>query len=492
MKDSHSGHRTKIVCTLGPATDSVEAMRHLILAGADCFRINLSHGTRETHAALIQRARHASEALGRNIALLLDLRGAKIRTTTSSPDPFALRAGDDVEIKGGEEPSTDRRLHITPAAALQNLSAGNRILIDDGKIELETLAGHGNAWNCRVNVGGSVGSRRGVTLVDVPTRQLPGLTEKDISDIEFGIRHDVDLFALSFVRSVEDVVAAKKAVAGFGADMPIIAKLEKPEALSHLDGILQHSFGVMVARGDLGVEAPLEKVPVFQKQIIGAAHRWKKPVITATEMLESMVGRPSPTRAEVSDVANAVFDGTDAVMLSAETSIGKYPVEAVDMMARTIVEAEAGRPRDYKPGVFPAAKTTFADAIGTAGCVAAKSVAARCIVVYTSSGFSAALIAACRPSMPIYAFSNQDSVVRRMALFWGVEGRKIEGPPASLQDLILQCEAMLLAAKRVEPHDTVVVVAGLPFQEAGNTNMLKLYRIGEYNPGLSGSGETFQ
>ncbi|MBN2489484.1 MAG: pyruvate kinase, partial [Planctomycetes bacterium] len=326
--------RTKIVCTLGPATSAPDRIRALILEGVDCFRINLSHGTEEEHAETIARVRAASREAGRPVPVLLDLRGAKIRTTESRPSPFELRTGAAVALAGGEKPSTEQRLHITPAIALENLEVGHRILIDDGKIELVVTHRRPAEWGCRVVTGGSVNDRRGVTLLEVPTPQLPGLTDKDVSDIAFGVRHGADLFALSFVRSAADVVAARKQIARCGAETPIIAKIEKPEAITELDRILEESYGVMVARGDLGVEAPLEKVPVYQKRIIARARKRCKPVITATQMLESMTDRPVPTRAEVSDVANAVFDGTDAVMLSAETSIGKYPLEAVRMMAR--------------------------------------------------------------------------------------------------------------------------------------------------------------
>jgi pyruvate kinase len=454
-------------------------MRDLILAGADVFRINLSHGTRESHEETIRRARQVSRELKCNVGILLDLRGAKIRTTKSEPNPFRLEAGREVELTGGDGTSTSDRLYITPAIALQNLLPGHKILIDDGKIELSVLERNEPVWRCRIEVGGPVTDRRGVTLMDVPTHQLPGLTDKDRSDIEFGVRIGVDVFALSFVRSAEDVREARKEISKAGGDIPIIAKLEKPEAMEHLDPILEECYGIMVARGDLGVEAPLEKVPLFQKRIISTARRLRKPVITATQMLETMTEKPVPTRAEVSDVANAVFDGTDAVMLSGETSIGKYPVLAVNMMARTVAMAETNLLQNGTARTFTTAETTYADAVSAAACVAAESVDASCIFVYTASGYTASLVSGHRPRMPVYAFSTHEPVVRRLALCWGVEAAHLEKPPESLRQLFRECEEKLVAEGRVKHGDTMAFVAGVPFQEKGNTNLLLIHKVGE-------------
>lgn len=475
---SRRPQRTKIICTLGPATSSPEAVRALLLEGADGFRVNLSHGTQEEHAQAIARVRTASLEVGRNVPVLLDLRGAKIRTTESDPDPFEIRAGDETALAGGAEPSTATRIHVLPPNALENLREGDRVLVDDGKIALAVVAAGRGEWRCRVEVGGSVASRRGVTLVGVATDQLPGLTEKDLSDIAFGVRAGADLFALSFVRSARDVAAAKREVAKLGRDVPIIAKIEKPEAVAALEEILAESWGVMVARGDLGVEAPIEKVPVYQKRIIALARRSRKPVITATQMLESMTERPTPTRAEVSDVANAVFDGTDAVMLSGETSIGKYPFEAVRRMAAVLEEAERALFESPRERTFSASERNFPDALGAAATVAAESIGAKCILVYTASGYSASLVSGYRPAVPIYAFSPDEAVVRRLGVAWGVEARLLVPAPASVEDLVRRSERVLLEEGLLSPGDPYAAVAGVPLEERANTNLLQLRRVG--------------
>jgi pyruvate kinase len=351
--------------------------------------------------------------------------------------------------------------------------------MDDGRLSLRAIRRKGDAWECLVETDGIVKDKKGVNLPDTPTRELTELTAKDIADIEWGVQNGVDFFALSFVRSSQDVVSAKQVIQGLGADTPLIAKIEKPEALSDLEGILQESFGVMVARGDLGVEAPPEKVPVMQKKIIAEARRLRKPVITATQMLESMITRPFPSRAEASDIANAVFDGTDAVMLSGETSVGKYPVESVLMMERITAEAEAALLSQRRPRPLSPRKVNFTNAVGTAACVAAESIRARCIIVYTHGGYSAALVSGCRPSMPIFTFGDSEKILRRLALIWGIEARCLPLPPDSVEDLVKTCEKHLMDARLVEPKDSVVVVGGIPFRERGNTNFLKTHRIGE-------------
>jgi pyruvate kinase len=451
----------------------------MIEAGADVFRINLSHGDYAAHAESISIVRKAARELNYNAAVLLDLQGVKFRTTVCKNGPFEVVAGSYVEIAGGEKSSDKTLIYIAPAAAIQNLRPGDRILIDDGKICLRADKKNSEGWRCRVETGGVVKDRKGINLPDTPTRELPALTDKDRADIEWGVEQGADLFALSFVRSANDVALAKRVIAGLGSDTPVIAKLEKPEVLNDLEAILQESFGVMIARGDLGVEAPPEKVPVMQKKIIAEARRLMKPVITATQMLESMIDRPIPTRAEASDVANAVFDGTDAVMLSGETSVGKYPVETVRMMCRIVAEAETEMLRQRKARTLSMKKVTFATAVGAAASVAAESVRARCIIVYTHSGYSATLLSGYRPAVPVYTFGSNENVLRRLAIFWGVETRRLVRPPSSIEELIHSCEKALLAEKIVEPSDPVVILAGTPFHQAGNTNFLKLHRIEE-------------
>ncbi|HVR73439.1 MAG TPA: pyruvate kinase, partial [Planctomycetota bacterium] len=415
--------------------------------------------------------------LNHNTAILLDLQGVKVRTTVLRGKPFEILAGTEIEIAGGDEPSDKERIHIAPAAALQLLRPGDRVLIDDGKVCLRGERRKGDIWECRVETGGLIHDKKGVNLPDTPTRELPALTQKDIADIEWGVKEGVDIFALSFVRSSQDIITTKKVLSGLGVDTPVIAKLEKPEVLTDLEAVLQESYGVMIARGDLGVEAPPEKVPVMQKLIIAEARHFMKPVITATQMLESMIERPIPTRAEASDVANAVFDGTDAVMLSGETSVGKYPVETVRMMARIIAEAETAMVVQRKPRTLSSKQVTFATAIGAAACIAAESIHARCIIIYTHSGYSASLVSGSRPTMPVYTFSANDTTLRRLALVWGIETKKLSSTPASAEDLIRTSETALLREKLVEQNDSAVIVAGMPFHHTGNTNFLKLHRI---------------
>jgi pyruvate kinase len=469
-----------MVCTLGPATQSPKVLAELIRAGADVFRLNFSHGTLDTHAQSVALVRQAARRAGRQVAILLDLQGVKVRTTPCRSGPIELATGARLEIAGGTRPSDSRRIRISPAVALGGLRPGHRILFDDGRILLRALrrAGRG-AWTCAVEAGGVLGDRKGVNLPDSPMRALPSLTPKDLKDIAWGVRQGVDLFALSFVRAARDVAAARKAIARLGSDIPVIAKIEKPEALADLPRILEESYGVMVARGDLGVEMPPEEVPVIQKRIIAEARRLRKPVITATQMLESMVQNVTPTRAEASDVANAVFDGTDAVMLSGETSIGKHPVEAARMMARILEAAEAailsGRPRRS----LAAKKSPPASAIAEAACVAAEAVRARCIIVYTHGGYSAAVVAGCRPAVPLFAFGENDRILRRLAVVWGTETRQLDATPASVQDLIARSERQLIREGSTRRGDAAAIVAGIPFEETGNTNFLKLHRIGE-------------
>ena len=447
-------------------------------AGADIFRVNFSHGDYETHQKNLEMVRSAARDLQHNVAILLDLQGIKVRTTFTRSGPFELVEGSEIEIQGGEEASDSKRISIAPREAVQNLRPGDPVLIDDGRIRLRVLQGRGGFWTCRVEVGGVVKDRKGVHLPDTPTRELPSLTPKDLKDLEWAIGHGVDLIALSFVRSRRDIIEVKKFLADRGADIPVIAKIEKPEVFSELEGVLQESYGVMVARGDLGVEMRLEKVPLMQKKIIAQARSLMKPAITATQMLESMMERPIPTRAEVSDVANAVFDGTDAVMLSGETAVGKYPIETVRMMGQIVAEADAEMLKTRKTRTFSAEKAPFANAVGEAACVAAESVGAKCIVVYTRSGYSAILVSGRRPAMPVFAFGEHEKTLRRLALVWGVETRLLHGTPTSVEGLIRECETTLLQESAVQEGDSAVMVAGMPFVETGNTNFLKLHRVG--------------
>src|SRR5271169_5606349 len=335
-----SPRRAKIICTIGPACNTEAAMRDLLRLGMDIARLNFSHGTHEDHAHNILRLRRAAEREGRTVCIMQDLQGPKIRTgPLERHEPVLLKTGSVVTITPQDVPGTATRISTTFPDLARELTPGARILLSDGLIELRVRAARGKDVLCDVLNGGMLGEHKGINLPGVAL-SIPALTEKDRKDLEFGLKHGVDAVALSFVRTAADVSMVKHIIATHHSDLPVIAKLEKPQAIDHLEEILEVTDGVMVARGDLGVEMPPEKVPIIQKHIIRRASDWRKPVITATQMLESMVENPRPTRAEASDVANAIFDGTDAVMLSAETASGRYPREAVTMMARIVVEAE--------------------------------------------------------------------------------------------------------------------------------------------------------
>ncbi len=466
--------RTKIVATLGPATDSAACIRELTEAGVDVFRLNFSHGTHAEHARRLERVRRVARALGANVCVLQDLQGPKIRTgRLAGGKPVVLRAGAALTITTRSVVGDAECVGTTYRALPRDVGVGDRILLDDGLLELRVEGKSAEAVRCRVVVGGPLGEHKGINLPGVLV-SAPAMTAKDRRDLAFGLKLGVDAVALSFVRRAEDVLVARRAIRRHGSDAPVIAKIEQPEALDDLDAILEASDGVMVARGDLGVELPPERVPVLQKRIIREANRRGKPVIVATQMLESMVKNPRPTRAEASDVANAIFDGTDAVMLSAETSIGAYPVEAVGMMSRIAEEAEtAFRPdrsllRGWEALEVPAA-------VADAAVRVAEDVRAAAIVVFTLSGATARLVAQRRPACAIHAFSPSEATCRRLALVWGVEAH---GAPmaASTDALVSRAEGLLRRLKAVRPGETLVLVGGatpLP----GATNVVKVLRV---------------
>ena len=423
--------------------------------------------------------RRAAASAGRHVGILADLRGVKLRTSTCPGGQCTLERGQTILLAAGDGPSDARRLYISPPAALAALGCSHRVFIDDGRIQVQVTGGNPrDGWQGEVTVGGILGDRKGVNLPDTPMPNLPALTSKDYQDIAWGVCTGVDLFALSFVRSAEDVAAANRAIAELGADTPVIAKLEKPQVIQHLDAIIAESYGVMLARGDLGVEIRLSQLPVVQKRIITTAREHRRPVITATQMLESMVSAPTPTRAEVSDVANAVFDGTDAVMLSAETSVGAYPVEAVRTMREVIAAAEAdpGYTRQFAPLQNVCAQ--FVDAIGEVACRAAERVDARCIAVYTQNGKAAIRIAGNRPTTPIVAFSENATTLRRLALVWGVEARLLERAPGVGDDFVPTGERILRESGLVASGDAIAVVSKTFFEEGDwRTSCLLLHQL---------------
>jgi pyruvate kinase len=408
------------------------------------------------------------------VSILADLSGPKIRTgRLQGGRPVALRPGQPLVLTPEEMEGTRSRVHVNYPRLAQEVKPGSRILLADGLIELRATGRRGRELICRVVNGGELGEHKGVNLPGAAL-SVPAITEKDRADLEFALRHGVDYVAVSFVRRPEDIEQVRRLIRRQGYDTPVIAKLEKPEAIDHLDAILGVSDGVMVARGDLGVEMNPEKVPVVQKLIIQKANERKIPVITATQMLESMTQNPRPTRAEASDVANAILDGTDVVMLSAETASGRYPRQAVEMMARIIVEAEAVAPRPVRRRGERAA--TVADTIAESVAHVSDHLKLKAIAVFTESGYSARLVSKYRPVPPIVAFSPRQPVRRRMALLWGVLPRRI-GHIRHVEELSAEAERRLREERLVKKGDVVAIVAGTPLEVTGTTNLLKLHAI---------------
>jgi pyruvate kinase len=473
--------RTKIVCTIGPASSTVEDLDRLAAAGMDVARLNFSHGTHAEHADVVRRIREGEERWGRPVAILQDLQGPKIRLGT-----FGEGGGRRVDLEPGRPFALSRtpcvgtaeRAYVAPAESLSEVKVGDQVLMDDGMIQLRVEEITPAEVRCRVVAGGRISDHKGLSL---PRVALPVscLTAKDREDLRFGIEQGVDFVAVSFVRSATDIGEVRKFLHEQGASLPIVAKLERHEVLENLPGILTTVDAVMVARGDLGVDVPLEDVPHMQKEIIRQARGAKVPVIVATQMLESMVTHLRPTRAEVSDVATAIFDGADAVMLSAETATGRYPAEAVEMMARIAARAEetvlADEPlhrRRVREGVG------FPEAVSDAAAMAARVLKARAIVAFTQSGFSARLISHQRPDVPIIAFTPTVDVRRRLALSWGVSSRLIRKVETT-DDMVEEIESALLGDGSVRINDVIVIISGAPMWVTGTTNLLKLHRIGE-------------
>jgi len=467
---------TKIVCTLGPASVAEGIIEQMARAGMDVARLNFSHGTQAEHRQAIERIRSVEARLGRPIAILQDLQGPKIRLGTFERGAATLRRGSSFILTTAPVTGTAEGASISYAGFCRDVKPGDRVLIDDGRIALEVQDVRGEEALCRVETGGEVRDHKGVNLPRTLVR-LPTLTDKDREDLAFGLRHGVDYVGVSFVRSAADVLEVREFINEHRSDAQVVAKLERPEALGRLDEILQAASAVMVARGDLGVELPLEEVPVAQKEIIRKARLTRTPVIIATQMLESMVSALRPTRAEVSDVANAILDGTDAVMLSAESAVGAYPVEAVRVMDRIIRRTEAAFP----PATMDRPRRgeiSFPQAISDAAAFSAKELKARAIVAFTQSGSTARLISQDRPPVPIVAFSPSERVRRRLMLDWGVIPRPISRLD-SIEEMVAEVETTLLADRTVRYNDVLIVVAGAPLWVRGTVNVMRLHRVGE-------------
>ena len=478
--------RTKIVCTIGPATSSEERLEQLMRAGMNVARLNFSHSTQQEHGLVIERIRAISARLGYAVAILQDLQGPKIRTgALQDGRPVTLVDGAQLTITTRDVVGDAELISTTYKPLPQDVKVGDRILLDDGLLELRVLSTSETDVQCVVVHGGVLGEHKGINLPGVAISS-PALTEKDRDDLLFGITHGVDYVALSFVRRPEDINEARQLIRRYATqvygeegswDIPLIAKIEKPEAVEHLDQILEVTDGVMVARGDLGVEMALEKVPLIQKRIIARCNELGLPVIIATQMLESMVMNPRPTRAEVADVSNAILDGTDAVMLSAETSVGAFPIEAVQVMTRIALETEAnshttGQP-DYK---YP----SLAHGVSHAACTLAEDTNVQDIVVFTRSGNTAHLISKDRPRVPILAYTPSEHVYYQLALWWGVWPYRIE-MKGTTEDLIAVVEQRLQEDKLVRHGEYVVIMGGMPIASQARTNFVKLHRVGDGN-----------
>jgi pyruvate kinase len=482
---------TKIVATLGPASNDVETIKRLIEAGVSVARINFSHGTYESHGEIIAKLKEAREALKKPVALMLDTKGPEIRIKTFKDGSAAIEQGQKFTLTTRDIVGDETIVAVTYDGLPKDVKPGGRILIDDGLVEFKVVGIEGTEIECSAVNAGVLGNRKGINVPDVYVN-LPSITERDIEDIKFGITQGFDYIAASFVRSPKDVLAIRRVLEdGGGSHIHIIAKIESRDGVDNLDSILEVADGIMVARGDLGVEIPPEEVPLVQKQLIHKANAAGKPVITATQMLESMVHNPRPTRAEANDVANAIFDGSDAIMLSGETAQGAYPVESVTMMARIAGKAESSV--NYRSAlslnqhhIMGAANVT--NAISYSTCTTAADLNAACIVTVTNSGFTARMVSKYKPHCPLVAVALNDVVWRQMALVWGCV-------PVRGLDHVGDGEIFKVASKEAvnagfaKTGDYIVIVAGVPVGIAGSTNMIKVQIVGDILAKGRGVGE---
>lgn len=470
--------RTKIVATVGPASESTEQLQALISAGVDIFRLNFSHGDHANKAEIIARIRALTDKDGGAVAILADLQGPKIRAGMMEGGSLLLEDGQTVTMTTRDVVGRDGVIPARYPELPDNVAVGESILLDDGMLELEVVGIDGSEIACRVVHGGILKDRKGINLPGSSV-SVPCLTEKDLLDLDFCVEQKVDFLALSFVRKAADVADLKERLDKVGSDIPVIAKVEKPQAIRDFDNILAVADGIMVARGDLGVEIPPEQVPLLQKEMILKCNKIGKPVITATQMLESMIDNPRPTRAETSDVANAIMDGTDAVMLSAETAAGKFPIDAVELMVRVARDVEKGalmRGCKFQPSVAASGTQRQADAIGQAACKVAENVEAKAVLAFTQTGSTAALVAKHRPGLPIYAITPNLKVRRRLSLHAGVHSLAVENVE-NTEAQIHAMENVAIRAGLLQPNDVVVITMGSPISAAGTTNLIKVHTL---------------
>ncbi|MCX6245410.1 MAG: pyruvate kinase [Bacteroidetes bacterium] len=465
--------RTKVVATIGPASSSPEMIRDLIRAGMDVARINFSHGKYEDHAAVISLLREISEELQTPVTILQDLQGPKIRVAQLPEGETELIPGDIVTLVPENSYTGQRNfVPIDYPYVAEEAKPGMQVLLADGLFELEVTEIKCDEVCCKVLEGGILKSRKGVNFPQLNLR-LPSLTDKDRKDLEFGLSQDVDWISLSFVREAADVKILKELIKEKGTAKPVIAKIEKPQAVEHLEEIIDASDGIMVARGDLGVEMNPESVPMIQKRIIELCNRKGKPVITATQMLESMIHEPRPTRAEASDVANAIVDGTDAIMLSGETAMGEFPVKAIEMMERIARDVESKI--EFK--TYPHLKRNDIIALSQAANVIERVVDLSYIIVLTTSGRSARYVAAERPKTPVLALTTHATVYHMLNLLWGVRPILVKEHPETFEDVSAFVESILAEKGLILPGQKVLIMAGIPTDKAGGTNYLKIHLV---------------
>ena len=473
--------RAKIVCTLGPAVETPEKIRELISAGMNMARLNLSHGGYPEHQARLDMVRAAASEQGQAVAILVDLQGPKIRLARFARGPHELARGDIFTITTDEVEGTKERVGTTYKGLPGDCKPGDRILIDDGKVTVEVLEVRGNDVVTKVIEPGAVSNNKGINLPGVAV-SVPALSEKDIEDLRWGLRAGADFIALSFVRSADDISGVHKIMDEVGIHVPVIAKIEKPQAVANLENIIDAFDGIMVARGDLGVELPIEDVPLVQKRCVELARESAKPVIVATQMLDSMITNSRPTRAEATDCANAVLDGADALMLSGETSVGDFPIETVQTMARIIERTEEGgldriRPLSHTPRTKGGAITKAATEVG-------ETVGAKFLVAFTKSGDSARRMARLRSHIPILALTPDTGTYNRLALTWGVES--MLAPMVNHTDeMVKQVDSIIMQSQRALVGEVVIIVAGSPPGIPGSTNAMRVHRIGDAVGGIA-------
>jgi pyruvate kinase len=468
--------KTKIVCTIGPASDSSATIEELIRAGMNVARLNFSHRSREEHAGYIRTIREVASRLNIPMAILQDLSGPRIRTGILKEKEIQLKEGTDFTLTSRKIVGNEHEVSVNPPGLPESVKPGDVIYLDSGAMKLAVIDATATDVRCSVIVGGVLGWEKGINVPGVNLK-IPSYTDKDISDLLFGVEQAVDLIALSFVRDGEDVLRLRRLLNERGADTPIIAKIEKWEAWENLDGILSAADSLMVARGDLGVEIPIEKIPLIQKEIIRRCNHAGKPVITATQMLESMINSPFPTRAEVSDIANSIIDGTDAVMLSGETAVGRYPAEAVRVMTQIALETEATLPyhkilMDKGADLEPQTD----DAISYAACHTAQQLGAAAIVAFTTSGSTARRVAKYRPGIPILAITPKPQEMRRLLLSWGVYPYQV-AQPSTVDEVFTLGVRLSYETGIAKKGDLIVITAGTPLGVRGTTNLLKVQQV---------------